>query len=551
MPIDFPTGPTAGDVYTYLGRSWVWNGTAWDVATPNVGDAFLPAGSIIQWSSDTAPANWLICDGAAVSRNTYSSLFAAIGTTYGVGDGSTTFNIPNLKGKVAVGKDSAQTEFDTLGEAGGAKTHTLTSGEMPSHTHTGTTSTDGSHVHGQYGRWSSYSTHNHYQGPTGAAESSNPDQGVSSNMGNTYASGSHAHTFTTTATGGGGAHNNLQPYMVFNYIIKASAGTTSGDSELATRLGAAEAAVGQRALSANVIINGAFDIWQRGTSFTFAGGTGGYTCDRFATFTPGGNMTVSRQTFSPGAAPVAGYEGAFFIRISGASSAPYLYQYVEDVCTLAGQTATLSFFAKRGTASTITTKVYQAFGSGGSALVTVNTTAHSVTTSWDRYVVSFAMPSLSGKTIGTNNALLLEFIATGVNDMDIWGVQLEAGPTATPFRRNAPSIQAELAACQRYYYSWENSSATMGLTIGNTVYFSPQTLPVEMRVVPTVGVFGTMNPLYGANTSWSVSAFTAGMATGGNRRVWQFFATMNSTPNNYSSVFCTFNTHGATFSAEL
>lgn len=256
MPIDFPSGPATGQVYSYQGNSWVYNGTAWDTVTPAFGDAFLPAGSIIQWSTNTAPTNWLICDGSAVSRNTFSSLFAAIGTQYGAGNGTTTFNLPDLRGRVAVGLDSTQTEFDTLGESGGAKTHTLTASEMPSHTHTGTTSTDGSHTHGQYGRWSSFSAHNHYQGPTGAAESSNPDQGVSSNMGSTYAAGAHSHTFTTAAAGSGAAHNNLQPYEVLHYIIKASAGTTSGDSELATRLGAAEAAVARNGLA--LIVNHSF-----------------------------------------------------------------------------------------------------------------------------------------------------------------------------------------------------------------------------------------------------------------------------------------------------
>jgi microcystin-dependent protein len=210
MPIDFPTGPATGQVYTYLGKSWIWNGTGWDVATPNVGDAFLPAGSIIQWSSNTAPANWLICNGAAVSRNTYSSLFAAIGTVYGAGDGTTTFNLPDLRGRVAVGLDATQTEFDTLGESGGAKTHTLTEAQIPSHTHR--TGISGSLFYGP--------------GPAG---SSTTQVSLDQNVG-----------VLSAATGGGQAHNNLQPYEVLHYIIKASAGTTSGDSELATRLGVVE-----------------------------------------------------------------------------------------------------------------------------------------------------------------------------------------------------------------------------------------------------------------------------------------------------------------------
>lgn len=113
--------------------------------------AALPAGAIMPYAGAAEPAGWLFCDGRAVSRTTYADLFAAIGTTYGAGDGSTTFNLPNLKGRVPVGFDSAQVEFDALGEAGGSKTHTLTAAELPSHAHpiggsTGNASND--HTHG-------------------------------------------------------------------------------------------------------------------------------------------------------------------------------------------------------------------------------------------------------------------------------------------------------------------------------------------------------------------------------------------------------------------
>lgn len=93
-------------------------------------------GIILLYGAAAAPTGWLLCDGSAVSRTTYASLFAVIGTTYGIGDGSTTFNVPNLKGKFPVGFNSADTAFDALGETGGAQTaniaHTHTG---PSHTH--------------------------------------------------------------------------------------------------------------------------------------------------------------------------------------------------------------------------------------------------------------------------------------------------------------------------------------------------------------------------------------------------------------------------------
>lgn len=146
---------------------------------------FIPSGIILSYGGAVAPTGWLLCQGQAVSRTTYTNLFAVLGESYGAGDGSTTFNLPNLKGKIAVGYDSTQTEFDALGETGGDKTHTLTVDEIPSHTHTLN---------------------------AGNFENAQPRVGTGNNDGAT--------TRTSSATGGGGAHNNLQPYVVTNYVIK-------------------------------------------------------------------------------------------------------------------------------------------------------------------------------------------------------------------------------------------------------------------------------------------------------------------------------------------
>lgn len=154
----------------------------------------LPVGCIVPFTSDTVPENWLLCNGSAVSRTEYDLLFSIIGTSYGVGDGSTTFNLPNLKGRVAVGKDSTQTEFDNLGETGGEKTHTLTIDEMPSHDH----------------------TNEHYVVGTNARGYSSWEENIASGSGASYKA-----TASTNLQGGGQAHNNLQPYQVTNYIIKA------------------------------------------------------------------------------------------------------------------------------------------------------------------------------------------------------------------------------------------------------------------------------------------------------------------------------------------
>jgi microcystin-dependent protein len=149
----------------------------------------IPAGIISAYGGTTAPTGWLICDGSAVNRATYSALFSAIGTDHGVGDGSTTFNLPNLKGRTIVGRDTSQTEFDTMGETGGAKTHTLSTPEIPAHTHTYVLASSSS---------SGY-LNDTYAGFVPILQSSAANTG---------------------STGGGGAHNNLQPYGVETWIIK-------------------------------------------------------------------------------------------------------------------------------------------------------------------------------------------------------------------------------------------------------------------------------------------------------------------------------------------
>ena len=152
----------------------------------------LPVGSVIPFSGTKAPDGYLFCMGQEVSRTERSDLFALIGTTYGEGDSSTTFNLPNLCGKVPVGLDISDISFNSLGKTGGEKTHTLNINEIPSHNHVknGIGWTDGT------GFWvgsGNYTTLD-FDKDTG---------------------------FTGT-TGGNQPHNNLQPYITLNYIIKAS-----------------------------------------------------------------------------------------------------------------------------------------------------------------------------------------------------------------------------------------------------------------------------------------------------------------------------------------
>jgi hypothetical protein len=247
----------------------------------------------------------------------------------------------------------------------------------------------------------------------------------------------------------------------------------------------------------NKVINGDFGVWQRGTSFSNPA-TGSFTSDRWTIAFDGTptTHTISQQTFTPGTAPVAGYEGSFFWRwavtTAGTMSKRYFWQKIEDVRTFAGQTVTFSFWAKASTAITVESIIgNQVFGSGGSTFVGGTGQNNSLTTSWQRFTQTATVPSIAGKTIGTGSHLEAAFNTTNVTaTIDIWGVQLEAGSTATSFQTATGTLQGELAACQRYFQRYLDKSIYQALTVG----FAQSTtrmigvLNYAMRTAPSMTV---------------------------------------------------------------
>ena len=169
----------------------------------------IPTATIVPWTDSSVPSGFLECNGAAVSRTTYSALFAIVGTTYGAGDGSTTFNVPDLQDNVPVGKSNNK----ALASTGGANTVAAT-GNIAGSTANATLST------------SQLASHSHSQGASGTGSAvqgnvNNPNTGVVTGTGNTGNTGSGSgHSHNMSANFSGDANSVLQPYLTIIYIIK-------------------------------------------------------------------------------------------------------------------------------------------------------------------------------------------------------------------------------------------------------------------------------------------------------------------------------------------
>ena len=157
-------------------------------------NGLVPVGTVLQFAGSNVPTGWAICDGSLLNRADYAELFSAIGTSYNQsGDASTKFRIPDLKGRVIVGVNGSDTDLDTIGKSGGEKEHTLTVAEMPAHTH---------------------------RNPLGKLDDGNLSGVNNQKVVADSENSTGYNSYQTTSTGGGTAHNIMQPYLVMNYIIR-------------------------------------------------------------------------------------------------------------------------------------------------------------------------------------------------------------------------------------------------------------------------------------------------------------------------------------------
>jgi len=313
--------------------------------------------------------------------------------------------------------------------------------------------------------------------------------------------------------------------------------TLVADSSTATGLKWAAPSTGAESLGftagKNRIINGDFNVNQRSFTSLTLGGTDQYGFDRWTAVSNTGTVTYSAQTFTPGTAPVTGYESTNFARVlttSQSASAAYslFQQKIESVRTFANQTITVSFWAKAASATPkIALEIQQGFGSGGSAIVNTYAGQATLSTSWARYSITVAVPSISGKTIGTSSLLAINlWVSAGTdfngrtgslgvqnNTIDIWGVQAEAGSTMTAFQTATGTLQGELAACQRYYFrtiagSAYGTVASYAHAANSTTPTFSISAPVTMRTAPSSMDYSGLAFVNYADTVYSISALS-------------------------------------------
>lgn len=463
MAIDFPNSPTTGQVFTSGNLSWTYDGSKWNLSGTST-SAFAPIGTIIAYAGSILPNGWIHCDGASYNRTTYEDLFGVIGTAFGEGSNpGTTFNVPNF------GSSTAEYIIRTYDEA-----VTLT--------------TSDSLIAVPVGSMQLFAMNTV---PTGWVRANGMSVGrtayadLFAAIGTTYGSGDGSTTFNIPNITDSGVGSPA-------YYIKA---ILSGDVEPSTVAHAASHEEGGTDVvtvtlnqipsyrsNRNYIINGGFDIWQRGTSISSAG----YIADRFF---HDNATTVDRQTDVPAN---AGFK--YSVRhVASSQVFPSIRQRVESLnaTNLAGKYVTMSFWAKSGTTTAGTGRMYVNFNYPNAAdnystkttiINNFDTDAWIPDAIWRFYSFTFLAPSQ------VVNGLECEIVRhNSATTTFVTGVQLEVGSVATPFEFE--HYETTLRKCQRYYFIAYAGNSTSGIPLlrGNSPflgnrYYAIFSSPVAPRI---------------------------------------------------------------------
>jgi len=315
-------------------------------------------------------------------------------------------------------------------------------------------------------------------------------------------------------------------------------GTMGGNSDTAVPTEKAVKTYVDQLPNDDYIINGQAIFWQRGTSFT----SSGYTADRWELVLSGASTTLTRSdvsltdAMSIGGGPAKSFD-AVVTTASSASEYSIFRQKIESVVRLANQNITVSFWAVASSALDIAVEVSQNFGTGGSPSAQVNVTPEKKTlsTSWTKYTATFAMPSIAGKTLGSdsNNSTMIRFWFSAGSDwntrtdslgnqsgtFNITNVKVETGSAATPYHPRFFSEEFNL--CQRYFYKTYNRGTAPGTATNVGAYanryasalsghWAPMRYAVSMRTTPTLTYYSL------TGTSGKVSAVTTALAHSSN-----------------------------------
>lgn len=310
-----------------------------------------------------------------------------------------------------------------------------------------------------------------------------------------------------------------------NDVTNAAAGTFSGAVTAST---VSDATGNVRSGRRNLLINGGFDVWQRSTSQT----SSGYgSADRWRCGNTGTTKTASRQTFTLGQTDVPGNPKYWMRHVvtSSAGAANYcgMWNNIEGVQNGAGQSVTFSFYGKADASRQVAIEFYQSFGTGGSPSSDVSgigAQKFTLTTSWQRFSATVSIPSISGKTLGSDGNDFLQWMVwfdAGSNydartdtlgqqsgTFDIANVQVEIGSAATTFE--ALPIGETLALCQRYYITG-SAGYQAYMPAGTNFQAFRVSYPVYMRATPALvlnnsGTNTSVNGVgYNTNAGFSVS----------------------------------------------